>query len=264
MSANDKPVLWHIPVSHYSEKVRWALDYKGIDAERRAPMPGGHMVVALWHTRGAGKTFPMLRLDGRLLADSSAIIEALERYQPEPALYPADPAERRRALELEEFFDEELGPYMRLLGWHELLGDPDRMGQVTASMLPGPLTRVPGAERMGRGVGGAFTRLRYRVADEDAAAAARLKITAAMDRLDAELEAVDGDHLAGDRFSVADLTAAALFYPLVLPPEAPQELPNDPPAGMARFREPLMERPGYDWVRRTFAAYRRAPQPVAA
>ena len=26
----DTPVLWHIPFSHYSEKVRWALDYKGI------------------------------------------------------------------------------------------------------------------------------------------------------------------------------------------------------------------------------------------
>ena len=26
----DTPLLWHIPLSHYSEKVRWALDHKGI------------------------------------------------------------------------------------------------------------------------------------------------------------------------------------------------------------------------------------------
>jgi glutathione S-transferase len=26
----DTPLLWHIPLSHFSEKVRWALDYKGI------------------------------------------------------------------------------------------------------------------------------------------------------------------------------------------------------------------------------------------
>jgi hypothetical protein len=26
----DTPLLWHIPLSHYSEKVRWALDYRGI------------------------------------------------------------------------------------------------------------------------------------------------------------------------------------------------------------------------------------------
>jgi glutathione S-transferase len=32
----DTPLLWHIPLSHFSEKVRWALDYKGI-AHRRQP-----------------------------------------------------------------------------------------------------------------------------------------------------------------------------------------------------------------------------------
>jgi hypothetical protein len=25
----DTPVLWHLDISHYNEKVRWALDYKG-------------------------------------------------------------------------------------------------------------------------------------------------------------------------------------------------------------------------------------------
>jgi len=24
------PVLWHFPISHYNEKARWALDWKGI------------------------------------------------------------------------------------------------------------------------------------------------------------------------------------------------------------------------------------------
>jgi hypothetical protein len=31
----EHPLLWHIPLSHYSEKVRWALDYKGIAHRRR-------------------------------------------------------------------------------------------------------------------------------------------------------------------------------------------------------------------------------------
>ena len=38
-----RPTLWHIPVSHYNEKVRWALDWKGIEHERRAPPPPLHM-----------------------------------------------------------------------------------------------------------------------------------------------------------------------------------------------------------------------------
>jgi glutathione S-transferase len=31
----DTPLPWHIPLSHYSKKVRWALDYKGIAHRRR-------------------------------------------------------------------------------------------------------------------------------------------------------------------------------------------------------------------------------------
>jgi hypothetical protein len=31
----DTPLLWHIPLSHYSEKARWALDYKRIAHHRQ-------------------------------------------------------------------------------------------------------------------------------------------------------------------------------------------------------------------------------------
>src|ERR671935_2957668 len=103
-----QPVLWHLEISHYNEKARWALDYKGVEHERRA-LPGGvHMPVALWLTRGRGRTFPVLQLDGETIGDSTAIIAALEERFPDPPLYPADPAERERALNLEESFDEEL------------------------------------------------------------------------------------------------------------------------------------------------------------
>src|SRR5207245_1904438 len=30
------PVLWHFPISHYNEKARWALDWKGIPRAPRA------------------------------------------------------------------------------------------------------------------------------------------------------------------------------------------------------------------------------------
>lgn len=46
-----KATLWHIPVSHYNEKVRWALDYKRIEHERKAPPPPSHMPISLWLTR---------------------------------------------------------------------------------------------------------------------------------------------------------------------------------------------------------------------
>jgi glutathione S-transferase len=256
-----KPVLWQIRISHYSEKARWALDYKGVEHERRAPPPGGHMLVALWLTRGRQKTFPVLELDGEAIGDSTAIIGALERNWPEPSLYPDDPVERRRALDLEEYFDEELGPQIRLLAWHEACLDREYLERMVAPDIPTPLRRFGFAATATARYASAFVGLRYGVKSDEAAATARERVIAALDRLEAEL---DGrDHLVGDSFTVADLTAAALFYPLVLPPEGPQ-IGEAPPA-YGRFRAQLAERPGYRWVGETWTRYRRrVREPVAA
>jgi glutathione S-transferase len=246
------PVLWHIPISHFSEKVRWALAHKGVEHERRAPLPGAHIAVALWLTRGRHRTLPVLGLDGLRIGDSTAIIDALEERYPEPALYPADPAERSRALELEEFFDEELGPYIRRLVWHEAMADRDAMGEIAVRTAPkSPLARAP---RLASAYGSALVSLRYGAASERGADEARGKVLAAFDRLEAEL---DGrDNLVGDAFMVADLTAASLLYPVVLPPEAPHVI-SEPPPALERFRAPLKERPGYRWVEETFRKHRR-------
>ena len=218
------PTLWQIDVSHYSEKARWALAHKGVEHRRRAPIPGAHILVALWLTRGGQITFPVLELDGRRIGDSSAIIAALEERFPEPPLYPADPEERRRALGLEEYFDEELGPHIRLLAFHELGNDQERFKALIERTTPWPLSRMSGpAARYAR----AYTGLRFRVRDAAAAEKARAAILSALERLESELEAGEGDYLVGDQFSVADLTAASLFYPLVLPEEGP--LPTDEP-----------------------------------
>src|SRR4029450_3633661 len=98
------------------EKARWALDYKGIRHHRRSVFPGSPR--GLWMSRGDG-TLPVLDLDGRRIVDSTAIIAALEERQPEAALYPSAPEERRRALELEDFFDERTGHDMRRVGFWE-------------------------------------------------------------------------------------------------------------------------------------------------
>jgi glutathione S-transferase len=255
-----KPVLWHIRISHYSEKVRWALDYKGIEHERRGPPPGSHMLVALWRTRGRHRTFPMLELDGHAIGDSSAIIAALEEPWPEPPLYPSDAEQRRRALELEEYFDEELGPQIRLLAWHEATIDRDALERIVERDVPAPVRGFDLARTATARYARAFVRLRYGVKSEQAAAAASKRVTAALDRLEAELDR--REYLVGDSFSVADLTAATLFYPLVLPPEGPRL--GEPPAGFERFREPLKGRPGYRWVEEMFRRHRRpASQPIA-
>src|SRR5262250_910208 len=106
----DIPLLWHIPLSHFNEKVRWTLDHKGI-AHRRQVL-GPDYLIRAWRATGHGK-LPILFLDGRGIGDSTHIIAALEQRHPEPPLYPADAAARRRALALEDDFDEHLGPALR-------------------------------------------------------------------------------------------------------------------------------------------------------
>jgi len=144
LSGQSRPVLWQIDISHYSEKVRWALDYKEVDHVRRSPFPGMHMAIALTLTGGKAKTFPILQLDGRTIPDSTAAIAALEEYEPDPALYPSDPEERRRALALEDYFDEQLGPHARLLPFHELLSDPDLFAELAAQSVPAPMAKRRG------------------------------------------------------------------------------------------------------------------------
>ena len=63
--------------------------------------------------------------------------------------------------------------------------------------------------------------------------------------------------------SRADLTAASLLYPMVLPPEGPR-LPGAPDSAQP-FRDELRVRPFWSWVERTFARHRgRAPAPAPA
>ena len=243
-------VLWHIVISHYSEKARWALDFKRIDHVRRRPAPGSHIPIALWVTRGRGFTFPVLQLEGRVYRDSTDILAAVEVHRPDPPLYPGDPAERARALELEDFFDEQLGPYVRRYAFYEMRRAPESFDEVGAQAAPELFAQFGGlAGRFGRALTGA----RYGASRPDGASAARGKTLAALDRLEAEL---DGrEYLVGNRFTVADLTAAALFYPLVLPPAGPIEI-SRLPEPLARVRESLADRPGYRWVEEMYRRHR--------
>ena len=246
-------VLWHIELSHYNEKVRWALDFKGVPHERRAPLPGLHGGYAAVLTRGGQRRLPVLDLDGRRVGDSTAIIAALEERFPHPPLYPSDPDDRARALELEDFFDEHLARPLRSFVWHHTLLDTDAVVDAV----------LPTASRRRRRIWRAFAPAMAPVvrrdygAKESTAADARAEVVAAMDRLESELQ--PSGYLVGDRFTVADLTGAALFYPLVLPPEGPLQM--DPPATVASARASLEDRRGYRYVQEMYAHHRARDAP---
>jgi glutathione S-transferase len=252
------PVLYHLEISHYNEKARWALDYKNVPHERRAPTPMLHTLRALAMT---GKpTLPVLRLNGKAIGDSTRIIEALERAYPEPPLYPKDGAERRRALELEDFFDEELGPHIRRWLFHEGLE-----GLESEEFIEGTMKNAPGAVKTmmktTSPVVKRVLRLRYGISGESAQAG-RDKIEAAIHRVEREIQ--PSGYLVGDGFTVADLTAAALLFPLVRPPEAPHNIEGRLPDTVVSFREAMSGHRGFKWVEEIYRNHRGTSAAIAA
>ena len=217
---------------------------------RRAVDPGRHQKVA--KKLSGGTTFPVLELDGTVLGDSTEIIAELERLRPEPALYPAGPAERQRALELEEHFDEELGPYTRLLAVHHAFKDK-RLG---FDMF------VPDISAMRRAFASAiFPRVRKQIdkqfgIDEQSVANAfdRLREAGKLVRS----EAGPGGYLCAEKFSVADLTLAALVSPLVCPDQFPYPQPQRDHPLFEPVREALREAGLDEWAREMYSRHRGA------
>jgi glutathione S-transferase len=247
------PVLWHLKVSNYNEKARWALDYKRVPHVRRAADPGRHQAIARELT--GGRTFPVLVLDGEAIGDSTRIIEVLERRYPDPALYPAEPDERRRALELEDFFDEELGPHARVLVVPHMLPDADLTLGAFFPDLTGPRRLA---------VRAAFPAVRRRMAatvgvDERRVGRAFEKVRAAGERFRAELQ--PSGYLVGDEFTVADLTLASLLAPAVAPEQFPYPQPQREHPLLAPLRDVLAEPGLLDWTREMYARHRR-PSPA--
>jgi glutathione S-transferase len=249
-----RPVLWQFKYSHYNEKARWALDFKRIAHTRRSVLPGPHAPRIMWMT--GQKAVPVLVLDGKAIADSTQIIGALEELQPDPPLYPKDDADRRRALELEEFFDEELGPHLRRAWFYALLPSPDYVAaQITVGFSAG-------TQRLYRLLFPAISAVMKRDMRIDAAGAevGRAKLGAALDRIESELQ--PSGYLVGDQFSVADLTAAALLSPLIMPPEFPYPLLTPLPEPAAQLRDSLAGRRAFLWAAEMFRRHRGASAAV--
>jgi glutathione S-transferase len=243
--------LWQLQISHYVEKVRWALDYKCVPHIRRTLLPGLHLAKAKRLTRDT-ETTPVLSIDGRSIGDSTRIIAAIEEQWPQPPLYPEDAAQRRHALELEEFFDEELGPHIRRAFYHELLPHPELVEPLFTYGQPAA-TRA--ALRTGFPILRVAMRRRFQI-NPETAANSRAKIVAAIDRLEREIP--PNGYLVGDSFTVADLTAAALLYPVARPPAFPYELvaDDDLPASWREFVDSLRQRPGGRWVGEIYRRHR--------
>jgi len=241
--------LIQFPYSHYNEKVRWALDLKRPPHQRTDLVPGPHAMTAL---RLTGQTqVPIMRFGREYVPGSADILARLEQRFPLPPLYPSDPESRARAVELQRFFDEDIGPMVRRGVFAVLTREPDYLcamftqqkGSVARSLYRAvfPLTKWVMASSMG-------------ISDAASIDLGIERTRAGFDFVARESAATG--YLVGDGFCVADLTAAALLAPAVMPEGSPMALPEPRPATLRQWLDRWADHPGAMWVRRIYRNHR--------
>jgi glutathione S-transferase len=242
--------LFQFDASHYNEKARWALDYKRVPHERHTLLPGPHRLTAM---RLSGQPqVPFLRTGKEAVAGSSQIIDYLEREYPAPALYPAEPHERARALEIQEWFDREIGPEVRRAKFFDILPDVGYVVTTFARRKPW-LTR--NAYRLIAPAIRGVMRRELHITDETARTAQE-RVRAGLDFV--VKEAGSHGYLVGNAFSVADLTAAALLAPTVSLPGTTMAVPEPRAAVENTWMKRWEGHPGTAWVARMYAQHRGA------
>ncbi|MEA2155099.1 MAG: glutathione S-transferase [Solirubrobacteraceae bacterium] len=251
--AGDERILVTIPISHFCEKARWALDRAGVQYTERRHIQLVHALAA--KRAGGGTTAPVLRTAEGVYDESPAILAYADEHTPaQRRLYPADPADRAEVVALERRFDTVLGPQSRLWLYHEVFKDARHFSPWNLTGVPAwerrvfPFVLAPAKMFINRYLG---------ISDRTAAAA--------IERVDEEFDAVaellsDGRrHLVGERFSAADLTFAALAAPAVVPPVygTPLPQPQDMHAEMAAAVERWRAHPAGRFALRMFEEERR-------
>lgn len=213
-----------IPFSHYCEKARWALERCGVAYEEDGHLPLFHYIANRF--AGANRTVPVVIAGDTRITDSTQIIAWADEQRP-GTLLPIDPEARAEALALEDELDNQLGPATRRWAYYHLLPRKDLDHIITRGVprwqkVALKLTRPVAVGLLKRGL----------KIDAAGAERSRAKIEETFYLL-GELLADGRRYLVGDRFSVADLTFAALASPIVLPRDHPFGLPTPeefPPA----------------------------------
>lgn len=238
--------LYQFPISHYCEKVRWALAYKNLDHRLRNLLPGLHIKKARKLTGRAA--VPILVHDGQAMNESSEIITYLDRTFTDNPLTPADPVLRQQALELEQFADEKIGPHVRRVCYHTLLEYPDIV--IPFFTANGPWYGNILLKRM-------FPKMRQSMRkfmniNSESAARSRRILNQATDHIFTYLQ--DRDFIVGDQFSRADLAVASLLAPLSMPAGYGLDWPAEHPEGLKELVDSYAEK--LQWVNKIYEGYR--------
>ncbi len=241
--------LWQFRFSPYNEKAGWALALKGVEHKARTVLPGPHM-KKIRTLSGQTKT-PVLVMEGKVIPNSADILMALDEHFPDPSLMPGESVDKARALELQQWMDDDIGPRLRKVVLNSMMGAYGYITETFAGDQSWPMRTIYRAVlplaaqkiRKGNGIGGPED-------IEDGHAA----ITEALDYVARETEATG--YLIGARFTIGDLTAASILAPVVNPDHPAMKRPEPMPDATRKLVARYKDHPGSEWVRRMYRDHR--------
>lgn len=226
-----------IPISHYCEKARWALERAGLPYREERHVQGVHQLAA--RRAGGGITVPVLVTPERVIGDSAEILEWVDqRLAPERRLFPLERAERHGVQALCRRLDEQLGPCGRRLMYVNMFPQRQLMLSFNNQGVPAWEDR---AIRWGWPLALRFVRRALDITpgievEDEAVVWREFDFVAGL--------LADGrPYLCGERFGAADLTFAALAAAVTLPSiygvalPQPEALPARTAALVRRARE---------------------------
>jgi glutathione S-transferase len=242
-----------IPISHYCEKARWALDRAALPYREERHVQGVHRVMA--RRAGGGTTVPVLITPDGVLAESEQILTWVDqRTETEHRLFPDDSEAREEVLRLSRRFDAHLGPRGRRLIYVHMLGQKKLALRFNNQGVPAWEDRL-----MRIGWPGVAPFMRRALAITPGIEVEDEEIVWREFDFAAETLNQHGPFLCGERFTAADLTFAALSASLIVPPQYGIRLPQpeevDP--GTATLVRRAREHPAGAYALRLFAHQRR-------
>jgi glutathione S-transferase len=243
--------LLTIPISHFCEKARWALERAGLPYREERHVQGVNRIVS-WRAGGHG-TLPVLFCEAGRLVESEAILRYADVHvSPGQRLFP-DGLPEVTALCRE--LDAGLGPDGRRLMYAHMLPRKDFMLEFNDVGVP------RWEDRMMRWLWPVVSRWGARELEvhDETLEQDRPRVVAAFDGI-AERIADGRPYLFGERFTAADLTFAALAAAVVAPPEygTPLPQPDELPEPVARDVLAFRAHPAGAFALRMFATERRA------
>lgn len=242
--------LYQFELSHYCEKVRLILDYKGLPYRKIEVTPGIGQ-LDLYRLSGQ-RQVPVLKDGSEVIADSTAIAKYLEQRYPERPILPADPKQRALCLLIEEWADESIGLNARKVMIGAFSQNPAFRKALLPSSTPDFLRNlvesVPREALDVLGLGAGF--------GPDAVKAAQQAMQQNFEALTGLLQ--DSSYLVGEEPTLADFAVAGTTMYVKFPAGDYLNLPE----ALKGLGVPgLADNPAYDlvwsWRDRLYATYRK-------